>query len=115
MMSKAEEYDMIVKQLAHKKMSRGAYRIALLGMYAKIMRSILFNIVVFFAGISIGMGFTVLNMQRVFKEKYMHNSVHKLEHVLAKHGVIDNEVEEVLIELKDKQIEESTKASKDIK
>ena len=101
------EYDAIVKQLAHKKMSRGAYRMQLLGMYASMMKSIVFNLLVLFAGIAIGMGFTVMHMKNVWKEKYTCNSIHKLERVLVKHGAIDNEVEQVLIELKDKQIEQN--------
>ena len=59
---KKSEYNAIVKQLAHKKMSRGAYRMQLLGMYASLMKSIVFNFCVFFVGVSIGMGFTVMRM-----------------------------------------------------
>ena len=106
-MQKAE-YDSIVKQLARKKMSRGAYRMQLLGMYASMMKSIVFNICVLFVGISIGMGFTVIHMQKVWKEKYTCNSVQKLEHILIKHGAIDNEVEQALVELKDKQVESNS-------
>ena len=74
----------------------------LLGMYASMLKSIVFNLCVLFVGVSIGMGFTVMHMKKVWKEKYTCNSIHTLEHVLAKHGAIDNEVERVLIELKDK-------------
>lgn len=107
-----KEYDKIVKALAKKKMSKGAYRVQLLGMYAQMMRSIVFNICVLLVGIAIGMGFTVVNMQRVWKEKYTYNSIHKLEHILARHGAIDNEVEQVLIELKDKQLEQNLRKEK---
>ena len=107
-MQSYSEYNAIIKQLAHKKMSKGAYRVAVLGMYAKIMRSLAFNALVLFAGISIGMGFTVINMQRVWKEKYTCSSIHRLERILAKRGAIDNEVEQALIELKDKQVEQNS-------
>ena len=109
------EYDAIVKQLAHKRMSKSAYRVHVLGMYASMMRSVVFNLCVLFAGISIGMGFTVMHMRNVWREKYTCSSIHKLEHVLAKHGVIDNEVEQVLIELKDKQIEQNYSKKKAVR
>ena len=45
-----------------KPMSKTLYRIRLIGMCARVMRSFLFNVVVFLAGMSIGMGFTVLHV-----------------------------------------------------
>lgn len=53
----------ITNMYAHAPMSKTAYRIHLLGMCVRIMRSFLFNVAVFFAGASIGMGFTVLKIQ----------------------------------------------------
>lgn len=42
------------------KMSKMAYRARILGMCVRVMRSFLFNLAIFFAGVSIGMGFTVI-------------------------------------------------------
>ena len=49
-----------------KSMSKALYRIHLIGMWARVLRSFLFNVVVFFAGVSIGMGFTVLHVQKIW-------------------------------------------------
>lgn len=43
-------------------MTKTMYRIHLIGMCVRVMRSFLFNVTVFFAGASIGMGFTVIHV-----------------------------------------------------
>ena len=51
-----------MKMNQSKPMSKTLYRIHLIGMCVRVMRSFLFNVVVFFAGMSIGMGFTVMHV-----------------------------------------------------
>ena len=87
-----------------KKLSKAAYRIHLLGMFTNAMRSFLFNAFVFFLGTSLGMGFTIIHVQKVWKEKYANDTVTKLERALNKYGANNKEIESLLIELRDKRI-----------
>ena len=87
-----------------RKLSKAAYRIHILGMAANMMRSLLFNLLVFFFGTSLGMGFTIIHVQKVWKEKYANDTITKLERALNKHGTNNPEIESLLIELRDKRI-----------
>lgn len=74
----------VVPTVRTKHLSKAAYRIHLLGICAKVMRSFLFNVCVFFVGVAAGMGFTILHMQKMMKENgYRFRSVeavHECEH-----------------------------------
>ena len=83
-------------------MSKKAYRAYILGMYTKLLRSLLFNLLVFSFGLSIGMGFTVIHMKRVWKDTYESSTVMKLEHSLRKYGIENREIDNLMLELKDK-------------
>lgn len=74
-----------------KKMSTAAYNMYILGAFTKTLRSLMFNLLVFFVGLSIGMGFSILHMQRAWKERYAHDTISKLEKALAKRGIADKE------------------------
>ena len=43
-------------------MSRSAYAAHVLGMCTKFMRTFLFNLLILFVGITIGMGFTIIHV-----------------------------------------------------
>ena len=86
-------------------MTTTMYRIHLIGMCVRVMRSFLFNLAVFFAGTAVGMGFTVMHVQKVWKEKYAHDTVVKLEHMLNAKNIHDKDIDSLMLELRDKQIE----------
>lgn len=94
------------------KMSKAAYNAYLLGMFVTTLRSIIFNFLILFIGITIGMGFTIMHMQRAWKDRYSHDTVMKFEHALMKRGIIDKEMGHLLNELKEKQIDKNEKTEK---
>ena len=57
-------------------------RIYKLGVFLRLIRSTVFNLLVFFVGCSAGMGFTMLNAKHVWKERYDNDTLLKLERVL---------------------------------
>ena len=89
---------------ASHRMSKEAYRAHLLGMCSAVMKSFMFNALVFFVGLTLGMGFTILNVQRVVKEKYQHDTVVRLQHALKKHNIDVKDVNDIVMQLKDEQV-----------
>ena len=83
----------------HHNMSRTAYRVHLLGMCVRVMRSFLFNVVVFFAGVSIGMGFTVMKMQKMWQESDDVKTYIALTKALKHHKIHDKTVDACLLSL----------------
>lgn len=88
--------------IPHKKMSKAAYRAQVFGMFAATIRTLMFNLLVFFIGLSIGMGFSIMHMQHTIKEKYANDTLTKLERALTKAGVKSQEIDKLLCELRDK-------------
>ena len=83
----------------HHNMSRMAYRVHLLGMCVRVMRSFLFNVVVFFAGASIGMGFTVMKMQKMWQENDDVKTYVALTKGLKHHKIHDKAIDNCLIHI----------------
>lgn len=83
----------------HHKMSKMAYRVHLLGMCVRVMRSFLFNVVVFFAGVSIGMGFTVIKTQKMWQESDDVKSYIALTKALKHHKIHDKVVDACLMHI----------------
>ena len=81
-------------------MSKMAYRAHILGMYVRVMRSFLFNLVVFFAGVSIGMGFTVMKMQKMWQENDDAKAFMSLSKTLKNHNMHSKIVDAYLAEIK---------------
>lgn len=79
-------------------------RIYKLGVFLRLLRSTVFNLLVFFIGFSAGMGFTMLNAQQMWKERYDSDTLLKLERVLQKHNVENTEISHILLELRDKRL-----------
>jgi len=85
------------KQKYEKPMSKTLYRIHLIGMCARVMRSFLFNVVVFFAGVSIGMGFTVLHVQKIWQGSDEVKAFTLLRKSLKNHHIHDKTVDDCLL------------------
>ena len=83
-----------------KPMSKTLYRIHLIGMFARVFRSFLFNVVVFFAGVSIGMGFTVLHVQKIWQDSDEVKAFTLLRKSLRHHHIHDKAVDECLMQMK---------------
>lgn len=83
----------------HRHMSTTAYRIHLLGMCVRVMRSFLFNVVVFFAGISIGMGFTILKMQKIWQDGDDVKAFISLSKALKYHKIHDKTIDDCLFKI----------------
>ena len=58
-----------------------------MGVFLQFIRSTLFNLFMLAIGVIIGMSFTLMNIQKAWKERYNSDSLIKLEHVLRKHNV----------------------------
>ena len=84
----------------HHHMSKMAYRVHLLGMCVRVMRSFLFNVVIFFAGVSIGMGFTVMRMQQIWQNSDDVKAFSILTKALKHHKIHDKIVDECLMKMK---------------
>lgn len=95
---------LVIPQFRTHKLSKEAYRAHLLGMYVRVMRSLLFNMFIFFLGTTIGMGFILIHMKNAIKDKYDNDTIIKLEHTLQKHNILNEDVEKILLEMKDKSI-----------
>ena len=83
----------------HHHMSTAAYRVYLLGMCIRVMRSFLFNVVVFFAGISIGMGFTILKMQKIWQDNDDVKAFVSLSKALKHHKIHDKTIDDCLLKI----------------
>jgi len=84
-------------------MSKTAYRVHLLGMCVRVMRSFLFNAVMFLAGIAIGMGFTVMHVQKAWHERYNHDTVTALQRALSAYNLNDKKIDNLILKMKDEQ------------
>ena len=84
-----------------KKMSKTVYRIHLIGICIRMMRSLMFNICVFCVGAAFGMGFMALHVQKIWKEKYSNDTIVKLERVLAEQKMLDGNIETLLAKIRD--------------
>lgn len=108
----------VVPQTKNHKMSKCAYRAHVLRMCTSFMKTFMFNILVFFIGATLGMSFTILNVQRVWKEKYQYDTVVRLQHTLKKNNIDIKDVNDLLMQLKDEQakmIGQQTKPVEEIK
>jgi len=65
----------------------------------------MFNLLVFFIGLSVGMGFSIIRMQHAIKEKYDSDTITKLEQAIAVSGVKSKDIDKLLCELRKKQID----------
>lgn len=84
-------------------MSKTAYRVRLLGMCVRVMRSFLFNVAVFFAGAAIGMGFTVIHVQKAWKDKYNSDTIAALERAIDKHNIHDKGIDGIILKMKNER------------
>lgn len=84
-------------------MSKTAYRVHLLGMCVRVMRSFLFNVAVFFAGAAIGMGFTVIHVQKAWKDRYTNGAVVAFERAIDEHNLHDKNIDALIIKMKDER------------
>lgn len=95
-----------------KKMSKAAYRMHIFGIFAQVIRSLMFNFLVLFIGISIGMGFTIVNVQKAWKDKCQYDIMIKLQHTLKKHNFFNKDIEKILVEFEDQQIDQTNNIAK---
>lgn len=84
------------------------HRIYKFGAFLRLIRSTVFNLLIFFIGISIGMGFTMINARTAWKERYDADTLLKLERVLQKHNIENTEIRHIILQLRDKRIEINT-------
>lgn len=80
-------------------MSKTLYRIHLIGMCARVFRSFLFNAVVFFAGVSIGMGFTIMRVQKIWQDSDEVKAFTLLRKSLRHHNIHDKAIDDCLIQI----------------
>lgn len=78
--------------MSKQKMSKTAYNMYLLGIFASTIRSLLFNLFMLSIGVSIGMGFAIIRMQNAWKDRYAYDTVLKIEHAMMKRGIVDKQI-----------------------
>ena len=105
------ESDRLPEALIHPT-SKSAYVAQIIGMWTKFMRTFLFNLLMFFVGISIGMGFSILHIQRAWRQKSDHATIYNIGQQLHSLGVDDNDIKKLLMQLYDKHLKEENKNKK---
>lgn len=81
-----------------------------MGMCVRVMRSFLFNLVVFFAGASIGMGFTVMRVQKMWQENDDVRAHIMLSKALKHHDIHDKCIDTYLMQIKNNNTNNNLKA-----
>ena len=79
----------------------------LIGIWASFMRTILFNVAIFLAGLSIGMGFTIAHVRRALGDKHQGEVAMQLQEALKKHKISFSDIDALILRLKDRQNKES--------
>ena len=97
----------VANEIRHKKPAKNAelQKIYKLGVILQFIRSTLFNLFMLAIGVIVGMSFTLMNIQKAWKERYNSDSLIKLEHVLRKHNVDITEINHIMFEMRNKRIE----------
>ena len=94
-----------IRRKQTKNNSRELQNIYKLGVTLRFIRSTIFNLFMLAIGIIVGMGFTLINIQRAWKERYDSDSLIRLEQVLRKHNVDITEINHIMFEMRNKRIE----------
>lgn len=84
----------------HHTISKTAYRMHILGMCVRVMRSFIFNVIIFLAGASIGMGLTVMQVQKIWENNTSIRSFLSLKGLLKTHSIHDKKIEQCLMQIR---------------
>ena len=107
------KYRLIAPPIKQKKMSKNAYRMQILGMVAKTTRNIFFNILVLCIGMALGMGFTVLHIQRAWKDKLQPSELVKIVDTMLKYGIPTKDVQSALIQIQQQKMQQQEQQVED--